>query len=231
MQHTALAADYRRIARVADRLARLLNDAESARVVFSTGDVFVFDLRHRRGHADGGRCTPDTDFPLINLPGGEAYIAPYEGERPSDPSRTAGILPVLREGRILRLEVSDNRVRAVHGDGAPARELQRFFACDPARRNIAELGLGCNEKAVVSGNIIEDEKTGFHWACGRSDHLGGTVGPAGFTNRECIVHQDEVYPPGGKLTVQSLVLSFPQNHSLELIRNGTLISDPSYPPE
>ena len=34
--------------------------------------------------------------------------------------------------------------------------------------------------AEVTGCVLEDEKAGFHWAFGRSDHLGGVVGvPAG----------------------------------------------------
>ena len=42
---------------------------------------------------------------LINLPSGEAFIAPYEGER-DDPSLTSGVLPLPYENEIVRLGVN-----------------------------------------------------------------------------------------------------------------------------
>ena len=55
----------------------------------------------------------------------------------------------------------------VRGESAGAARFRDIFAADPARPNIAEVAFGCNERAVVTGNVLEDEKAGFHWAYGR----------------------------------------------------------------
>ena len=52
----------------------------------------VLDLRHRRATASGGMMVEPGN--AGNLPSGETYIVPYEGEVAGDPSRTAGLLPV-----------------------------------------------------------------------------------------------------------------------------------------
>ena len=84
------------------------------------------------------------------------------------------------------------------------------MACPPGSwnvtANIAELAFGCNEQAVVTGNVLEDEKAGFHWAYGRSDHLGGTVGVKAFQKPENVVHQDIVYAKGNPIQVAEAVI-------------------------
>ena len=50
-----------------------------------------------------------------------------------------------------------------------------FFNENKSRRNIAELGIGCNPWAVVTGNSLEDEKVGLHIAYELSSHLGGKI--------------------------------------------------------
>ncbi|HEY2637357.1 MAG TPA: hypothetical protein VGI54_08230, partial [Solirubrobacteraceae bacterium] len=64
------------------------------------------------------------------------------------------------------------------GGGA---EGERFFAHlaehgDPGR-NLAELGVGTNDRARVTGNVLEDEKIlgTIHVAFGASAGIGGTV--------------------------------------------------------
>jgi hypothetical protein len=222
MEQTALAADYSEVARKSHILADKLNQAVGAKVEFSTGHQLYFDLRYRQAEADDGQLHADKKgVRLINLPSGEAFIAPYEGEVEGQPSRTKGMIPVMIDDELVLLRVQENRIVEVIGDGPQAAQKRDYFAVDQARCNIAELGLGCNEKAVISGNVLEDEKVmGMHWAYGRSDHLGGTVGVAAFSDPSHVVHHDTVYPKGGRIEIASLVLEYEDGTSEEIIKDG-----------
>jgi hypothetical protein len=207
MEHTALSADYREVARRCNILGTLLEGADGLDVTFSTGHSCYFDLRFRRPEVDDGalpRFKPGDR--IINLPSGETFIVPYEGEKADIPSRTTGVLPLQEDDELVLLHVAANRVVAVEGTGPAAGRLRECFALDSARRNIAEVAFGCNDRAVVTGNVLEDEKAGFHWAFGRSDHLGGTVGVAAFAQRENVVHQDIVYARGNPIQVAEAVI-------------------------
>jgi hypothetical protein len=207
MEGTALAADHREIARRCRILHELLGGAERVDVTFSTGDRCSFDTRFRTPEMDDGFLPRHkAGDRLINLPSGETFIVPYEGERPGEPSRTAGRIPVRRGEELVVFGVAGNRIREVEGDGPEAGRLRAFFAADPARANIAEVAFGCNDRAQVTGNVLEDEKAGFHWAYGRSEHLGGTVGPEAFLSRDTVVHQDTVYAAGNPIQVAEAVV-------------------------
>lgn len=220
MEQSALSANYAEVARRTHLLAERLTRAESTEVEFATGHRFTFDLRHRTGHADDGQCTRDkTGFRLINLPSGEAFIVPYEGEIPGQPSRSAGVIPVGWQGETALLHVEANRITKVEG-GAYADRLRAHFEVDPARRNVAELGLGCNDAAVVLGSVLEDEKAGFHWAYGRSEHLGGVTGPDAFRNPAHVVHHDIVYADGCPIGVADVTLSYPDGTRECILRNN-----------
>ncbi len=220
MEQTALSADYREVARRCRILDEILNGAEMLEVRFSTGDRCEFDLRFRKAEVDDGflpRFKPGDR--IINLPSGETFIVPYEGEKAGMPSKTSGILPVRKAQELVRLRVSGNRIGQVEGDGGEAKRLREFFVVDPARANIAEVAFGYNDRAVVTGNVLEDEKAGFHWAYGRSDHLGGTVGVKAFARPETVVHQDIVYAKGNPVQVVEARVIGP-NSSTTVIRDG-----------
>lgn len=217
MENTALAADYRQVAVKVNQLTERLTRAEGADVEFSTGHKMHFDLRWRSGHGDDGMCGPDKPFPLINLPSGEAYIVPYEGERAGEPSQTAGDIPVSTNSGMAVLNIKANRIESIEGGDDSFRQ---FLFTDPARRNIAELGLGCNDKAVVTGNVLEDEKAGFHWAYGRSEHLGGVTGPKNFLSPKNVVHRDIVYAAGCSVTIARLTMRYHADAEEVIMRDG-----------
>jgi len=223
MEQTALAANYNRVAELADSLCEKLTAAQSADVTFSTEHRLFFDLRFRRAESDNGRCHQGQSFRLINLPSGEAFIVPYEGERNGIKSLTAGEIPLQRGEELVVLRVEENRICAVQGDGSETEKLRAEFAVDEARRNIAELGLGCNDRAVVTGCVLEDEKAGMHWAYGRSDHLGGITGTAAFSKPEWVVHHDVVYAPDCPIGIQSLTLNYPGGSTEEIMRNSIYV--------
>ena len=225
MEGTSLSADYREVARRCRLLKQVFVGADRAEVEFSTGHRCLFDLRHRVCEADDGYLhrDKDDDLPVINLPSGETFQVPYEGEIAGDPSRTQGELPVHEEGETLVFRVEANRIVEVAGSGPAAKRFRRFFAADPMRGNVAEMAFGCNDDAAVTGNVLEDEKAGFHWAYGRSDHLGGKVGLADFLSPANVVHNDIVYAKGSPIAVARAELVGAEGRRTPVIRDGAYV--------
>ncbi len=223
MEKSALAADYREVARRCAILDGILKGAERLDVSFSTGHKCTFDLRFRTPEMDDGFLPRfKKGDRVINLPSGETFIVPYEGELPGKSSGTSGTIPVHAGNEVVLFRVSENKIVKVEGASAEARSLRAQLAADPARTNVAEVAFGCNDKAKVTGNVLEDEKAGFHWAYGRSDHLGGTVGPDSFISAEMVVHQDIVYAKGNPIQVAEAVVTR-GDAATTVIRNGAYV--------
>jgi leucyl aminopeptidase (aminopeptidase T) len=72
--------------------------------------------------------------------------------------------------------VRDGRL-AEASDEWGARWTALMDAAGTQGRNLAELGVGTNERATLTGNILEDEKMlgTVHVAFGASAGIGGTV--------------------------------------------------------
>ncbi len=221
MEKSALAADYAQVAQRCKVIADALEGAELVDVTFTTGHRCWFDLRHRRPEMDDGFLPRGKQGDrIINLPSGETFIVPYEGEIDDVPSWTAGTIPVVEDGEQVLFHVVANSVVLVEGDGPGAERYADLFATDPARANIAEVAFGVNDRAVVTGNVLEDEKAGFHWAFGRSDHLGGVVGVDDFRGPETVVHQDIVYASGNPVQIRRAAVVHPDGRLVEVIRDG-----------
>ncbi len=213
MEDSVFHADYRQVQRYAAMLQDMLNDAVGAEIMFSTGDSLFIDLRNRTAEAEAGDCTRPGTF--INFPSGEAYKAPYEGtpnERDDfGPSKTEGIMPVSYEGELVTFRIVNNRIVDVVGEGPHVKEMHRFFEENETRRNIAELGIGCNPAAVVTGNPLEDEKVrGFHIAYGMSSHLGGKV--------DSDMHMDIIYARECPIAATTLTFINEGGIPIELIK-------------
>jgi len=223
MEQSALAADYREVARRCQILLGILDGASAIEVEFSSGHTCLFDVRHRKAEADDGFLPRHKQGDrVINLPSGEVFIVPYEGELHGDPSRSAGRIPVAQGREVCVLQVEGNRITKVEGSGEEAARLRRLFDADPARANVAEVAFGCNEWARVTGVVLEDEKAGFHWAYGRSEHLGGTVGPSKFVSPATVLHQDIVYAKGHPIQVARAVVVKGGSRTT-VMRNGAYV--------
>ena len=222
----ALRLDYGVIDRRVRKLAELLDRASGADFHFTVGDRDLslhLDLRHRRGHASGGLVT--TPGTAGNLPSGESYIVPYEGEHAGDPSRSRGLLPVQLGDEVVIYHIENNRAVEVSGGGPRAREEAELLEREPAYGNLAELGLGVLGDFGLEpiGSILLDEKLGLHIAFGRSDHFGGQVGAGDFSRPEAVVHIDRIYLPQvqPKVRARSVDLCFPDREPLPLLRDQT----------
>ena len=183
------------------------------------------DLRHRTAHASGGLLPqPGT---AGNLPSGEAYIVPYEGEFAGDPTRTKGIFPVQMDDEVVVFEIEENVATRVLSDGPVSEREASLLAAEPARGNIAELGLGVLGAFGLEpiGEVLLDEKLGLHVAFGRSEHFGGQVGPQQFSTPEAVIHQDHVYVAKiqPRVSAAAVDLHFEGGETLELIRDGDYV--------
>ena len=221
----ALRLDYAEVNRRVELLKDLLDRAEGADFRFATPSgpcELHVDLRHRTGHASGG-LLPKPGV-AGNLPSGEAYIVPYEGEFAGDPSRTAGLMPVQFGPEIVRYRIAQNIAVEVISEGPKSREEAALLIKEPAYGNLAELGLGVLSAFGVKpiGEILLDEKLGLHLAFGRSDHFGGQVGPAQFSGPEAVIHIDRVYVPETQPDVKVLTveLAMPDGSVVALMRDG-----------
>jgi hypothetical protein len=226
----ALRLDYEEINRRVLMLKERLDRAEGAEFAFAVAGgqecSLFLDLRHRTGHASGGLLhEPGT---AGNLPSGEAYIVPYEGEITGDPSRSEGLLPVQFGDEVVVYRIEHNRALSVAGAGAAAEREADHLRREPAYGNIAELGLGVLSDFGVKpcGSLLLDEKLGLHIAFGRSDHFGGQVGPARFSKPEEVVHIDRVYLPSVQPLVQvkRAALRGP-GLDLDLVRDDRFVVD------
>jgi leucyl aminopeptidase (aminopeptidase T) len=152
-------------------VASRLDAADKARVTCPRGTDLRLDLHAREGIPDDGDLSAPGAFG--NLPCGEGFIAPAGGE---------GVVVASSVGSFgivdppYRLEVRDGRLAAGEEGGETFLEHLRK-AGGELGANLAELGVGTNDRATLTGNILEDEKIlgTVHVAFGASAAIGGTV--------------------------------------------------------
>ncbi len=227
----ALRLDYTEVNRRVNYLKGLLDDSVSADFLFivdgSTEYELHLDLRHRTAHASGG-LLPGKGT-AGNLPSGEAYIVPYDGELEGDPTTSSGTLPVQFGNEVVLFAIENNRAVKILSFGPESEAEANRLAAEPARGNLAELGLGVLADFGVSpiGEVLLDEKLGLHLAFGRSEHFGGQVGPADFSRPEAVMHQDHVYLKElqPRVNAARVVLIRTDGETLDLIRNGEYVTD------
>ena len=166
-----MAVDFAALRARSATVARALSDADEAHLTCPRGSDFRIDLRDREGISDDGDLTAPGAFG--NLPCGEGFIAPDGGEGTIVASSLAAI---GLADEPARLTVGDGRLVAAEGpEGERLLEALRAHGDDGV--NLAELGIGTNDRATLTGNVLEDEKIlgTAHVAFGASAGIGGTV--------------------------------------------------------
>jgi leucyl aminopeptidase (aminopeptidase T) len=163
-----MSADFDAMAQRCAAVAQLLTDADEAHLTCPLGTDFRLDLRGRSGIADDGDLTAPGAFG--NLPCGEGFISPAGGEG-TIIAQTEPLTGMQAEP--LRVEVRDGAL----ADATNPTFLAALDAHAPKGRNLAELGVGTNDQATLTGNVLEDEKIlgTAHVAFGASAGIGGNV--------------------------------------------------------
>ncbi len=176
MMIRTLNADYKEIAKKSDILAEIISKASNIRITSAKGTDINLAVKGRDGHSDTGLNHNPGDF--SNLPAGEAYVAPMEGKSEGvivfDGSM-AGV-GILKD-EVINVKVEEGYATEITG-GAGAEKL--YSIMEPFGKlafNLAELGIGTHDKALITGEVLEDEKVigTVHIAFGDNKSMGGII--------------------------------------------------------
>jgi leucyl aminopeptidase (aminopeptidase T) len=194
-------ADMRELRRRGAAIAAALRSGEEARITCGHGSDLRLGLEGRVPIADAGVL--DAPGAFGNLPCGEAFVAPAGGE---------GTLVV--DGSIAGVgEVEtpvELTVRGGHLTDATGPEgealMELLTQHGEAGTNVAELGIGTNEEATLTGNILEDEKIlgTAHVAFGASAAIGGNVQVP--VHLDCVILEPTVEVDGKEIVREGELL-------------------------
>jgi len=167
-------SDLEEVRRRGWAIVSTLNSGSEVRITCRHGSDLRFGIEGRLGIVDAGELSSRGAFG--NLPCGEGFIAPVEGTGEGTLVVDGSIAEVGLLDTPTSLTVREGRLTEATGsDGAALMDL--LTAHGPEATSIAELGIGSNEEAILTGNILEDEKIlgTAHIAFGASAAIGGTV--------------------------------------------------------
>jgi leucyl aminopeptidase (aminopeptidase T) len=184
-----MSADMEGLRRKGRALADALTGASEARITCANGSDLRLGLEGREAISDAGELSTPGAFG--NLPCGEGFIAPVEGTCEG---------PLVVDGSIAAVGIPDEPVTLTVAAGrladatgaAGARLMELLTEHGPEATTVAELGIGSNEKATLTGNVLEDEKIlgTVHVAFGASAAIGGTVQVP--VHLDCVVMKPDV---------------------------------------
>ncbi|TFG94220.1 MAG: aminopeptidase [Calditrichales bacterium] len=170
-----LKADYHHIAERTYRLSEILEAGSEVHITTELGTDILIPIQGIHAISSTGLVTKPGSFG--NLPSGESYLMPVEGKTNGvfvvDGS-FAGIGKITDEP--IRIRVENGFATEIEG-GAQARQLDDLLKPLGAKAyNTAELGIGTNDQAIITGQILEDEKVmgTVHIALGNNLSMGGT---------------------------------------------------------
>ncbi len=170
-----LAVDHKAMAERCRRVRDQLAPGGVLHITSDKGTDLSMDISGQPLFMDAGQLGGAGAFG--NLPAGETALTPRDGS-------TEGVLVVdgsmsgvglLEEP--LRIHIENGEAVSIEG-GPQAQVLRDLLeAAGPRSGNIAELGIGTNDKAEISGMVLEDEKVmgTIHIALGNDCSMGGTV--------------------------------------------------------
>ena len=164
--------DYDELKRRSQLIYTILKDSKEIRVLSSKGTDVKFSVGGTKFFGENGGSF-DFRGAYGNLPEGEVSFSPgkAEGRYVVD----ASFPEIGKLTDILSFEVKGGYVSEITG----ARSIEvkeRLNSVGEKAYKVAELGIGLNPKAIITGNILEDEKVigTVHIAVGNNLSYGGT---------------------------------------------------------
>ena len=165
--------DYKKLEKLHKKIANIMDKGKKAEITTKSGTILRFSIKGRKAYGrDTGLFVKKSSFG--NLPTGEIFIAPVEKTANGIYIVDASFAGIGKLKNPLRFNVKNGYVSKI--EGKDAKKLENLL--NPLGKkagNIAEFGIGTNNKARITGNILEDEKVigTCHIALGNNIGFGG----------------------------------------------------------
>ncbi len=165
--------DYEKLMKTHNKIGNIIDKGKEVKITTKLGTNLTFSIEGRKAFGrDAGLFTKKGSFG--NLPTGEIFVAPVEGTARGIYVVDASFAGIGKLEKPLKVFVEKGD--AVKIEGYKAKELEKLLdSAGIGARNVAEFGIGTNEKAKITGNILEDEKVigTCHIALGNNIGFGG----------------------------------------------------------
>ncbi len=173
MLYGAMAVNWKELAERTNSLKEKLSGGAKVEITSANGTSITFSIKGREVLADSGILTKPGAYG--NLPAGEAFLAPLEGT--AEGRLVLEWAPTRKMTAPVTVEIKKGMAVKVSGEDEYADVLSRELKEIPLAGNVAELGIGTNEKATRPDNILETEKIlgTVHIALGDNAGFGGNV--------------------------------------------------------
>jgi len=168
-------ADYKKIAALTLKLKKRLEKTKIVHVTTAKGTDITMPIANRKIIPSKGLFHKKGEGG--NLPTGEAFVAPIEGKTEGVFVADGSFAGVGILKNVIKVKVEKGLATEISG-GKEAEKLWKMISkFGDKGRNIAEFGIGTNDKAKLSGMLLEDEKVlgTVHIALGDNKTMGGKV--------------------------------------------------------
>ena len=186
-----LQADYNKIAERTFRISELLQKTETVYIKTRLGTDLTLPVK---------------DMPVIsstglirekgkggNIPSGESFLAPQEGKSQGTLVIDASIAGMGLVKSPVTIEIKNGYASSFSGDVQASLLENELSGFGKAGLNVAELGIGTNDGAIITGEVLEDEKVfgTIHIAFGNNITMGGTCDVA--VHIDCVVTKPDMW--------------------------------------
>jgi leucyl aminopeptidase (aminopeptidase T) len=198
-------ADYGRIAERTHHLCTLMEQTKVIKVQAPAGTNIELPIGGRHAHASSGIFREKGQWG--NLPTGEAYLAPLEGKSHGTVVVDGSMAGIGVIAEPIHIAVEKGYAAAITGGREATQLIEMLEPFGPDGRNVAEFGIGTNDRARLTGVILEDEKVmgTIHIAFGDNKSMGGSVGVAshldGLITKPTVWFDDRKIMDAGRLLV------------------------------
>lgn len=171
----AIDVDYDKMFNIGEKLKKILENGDKVKVMTEKGTDIEFTVKGRKIGNDNGIY--DEKGKWGNLPAGEVGFAPLENNATGVFVADISIGGIGKVDKPVKITVKEGYAVKIEGDITADKLKDNIKGLGKEATNIAELGIGINDKAKAIGVVLEDEKAlgTAHIAIGDNFSLGGNI--------------------------------------------------------